>query len=58
MLNGHKQHTAKTFERTLREVVKAWERLPAGYHNKDTINNWLMVDMAPVINRARSLLKE
>ncbi len=37
-----------------KEMVKAWESLPEGDYNSETISDWLMDDMKPVIDKFRA----
>lgn len=37
-----------------KEMVKAWESLPEGNYDSDTISEWLMDDMKPVIDKFRA----
>lgn len=37
-----------------KELVKAWESLPAGDYDSDTMAEWLLEDMKPVIDSFRN----
>ena len=37
-----------------KEIVNAWESLPEGNYNCNTISDWLMDDMKPVIDKFRA----
>jgi hypothetical protein len=43
-------------ELVLRDVVKAWDSLPQGFHLGETLERWLGNDMAPAIDKARAIL--
>lgn len=40
-----------------KEMVNAWERLPEGDYDSETISDWLMDDMKPVIDKFRAKIK-
>tara|TARA_R110000765_G_scaffold38845_1_gene84932 strand:- start:1715 stop:1927 length:213 start_codon:yes stop_codon:yes gene_type:complete len=37
-----------------KEMVKAWGSLPEGDYDSETISDWLMDDMKPVIDKFRA----
>tara|TARA_R110000744_G_C18884221_1_gene507090 strand:+ start:70 stop:468 length:399 start_codon:yes stop_codon:yes gene_type:complete len=41
-----------------KEIIKAWEKLPEGYYDSETMSEWLSEDMKPVIDECREKLKE
>ena len=41
-------------KKIIQEIIKTWESLEGNKnHSSKTIENWLINDMAPVINKAR-----
>lgn len=44
-------------EKLLQEIVSAWEELPEGFYSSDKIEEWLVEDMKPVIDKIRNFLK-
>ena len=39
-------------------LVAAWESLPEGYHRPGQVQVWLVDEMKPAIDRARSVLAD
>ena len=47
---------AKDYKETdslMKEMIAAWESLPEGHYDTDTIADWLYDDMKPVIDKLR-----
>ena len=45
-------------KKLLNDIVDAWQALRGGInHSPEAIENWLILDMAPIINKARKYLK-
>lgn len=40
-----------------KEMVEAWESLPEGYYDSETLEDWLVDDMKPVIDKFREKIK-
>ena len=41
-----------------KKLVKAWESLDEGEHDAETIGDWLLEDMKPVIDSFRKKIKK
>jgi hypothetical protein len=41
-----------------KEIVKAWESLPEGDYDSETISDWLIDDMKPIIDKFRKKIKK
>ena len=41
-----------------KRIVKAWENLDEGHHDAETIGDWLLEDMKPVIDSFRKKIKK
>lgn len=40
----------------LRDIIRAWESLPEGRHNVETVQKWLIDEMKPAISRVREAI--
>lgn len=47
---------AAQIEKTLLDLVKAWEAIPAGRTRPEIIQGWLLTHMKPAIDKARKVL--
>jgi len=53
---GTEQKDAFSIE-DAKEMVEAWESLSEGYYDSETLEDWLVDDMKPVIDKFRKKIK-